>query len=230
MYICPFLVEGGAEGICTCTEEHKIKYEYHVEQKQISLFAQGKVVICMLNENNPVSIITFLIYILCRSNPSSLKCISDQKKKLISKKKIPGYKHISDLMSATFEPPVKLIKETSASVGLDVHEIEYNDSEIGSVLINSGVQTDTIDSDSDDEAVKSKNLVQYTTYKLEKRKRKLEREIDTQKEKLKIISTKIGYYSIRNVNKRDEKSKQNTKLISELRRTVRKQNVIVNEV
>jgi hypothetical protein len=34
-------------------------------------------------------------------------------------------------------------------VGLDVHEIEYNDSEIGSVLINSGVQTDTIDSDSD---------------------------------------------------------------------------------
>jgi hypothetical protein len=36
MYIFPFLVEGGAEGICTCTEEHKIKYEYHVEQKQIS--------------------------------------------------------------------------------------------------------------------------------------------------------------------------------------------------
>ena len=54
MYICPFLVEGGAEGICTCTEEHKIKYEYHVEQKQISPFAQGKVVIhvCMMN-NNP---------------------------------------------------------------------------------------------------------------------------------------------------------------------------------
>jgi hypothetical protein len=71
--------------------------------------------------------------------------------------------------------------------------------------------TDTIDSDSDDEAVKSKNLVQYTTYKLEKRKRKLEREIDTQKEKLKTISTKIGHYSIRNVNKRDEKSKQNTR-------------------
>jgi hypothetical protein len=45
MYIFPFLVEGGAEGICTCTEEHKIKYEYHVEQKQISPFAQGKVVI-----------------------------------------------------------------------------------------------------------------------------------------------------------------------------------------
>jgi predicted ribosome quality control (RQC) complex YloA/Tae2 family protein len=32
------------------------------------------------------------------------------------------------------------------------------------------------------------------------------------------------------LNKRDEKSKQNTKLISELRHTVRKQNVIVNEV
>jgi hypothetical protein len=161
---------------------------------------------------------------------SKITRICDQKKKLISKKKIPGYENISDLMSATFEPPVKLIKETSASVGLDVHEIEYNDNEIGSVLINSCVQTDTIDSDSDDEAVKSKNLVQYTTYKLEKRKRKLEREIDTQKEKLKTISTKIGHYSIRNVNKRDEKSKQNTKLISELRRTVRKQNVIVNEV
>jgi hypothetical protein len=47
-------VEGGVVGMCTCTEEHKIKYEYHVEQKQISPFAQGKVVIyvCMMN-NNP---------------------------------------------------------------------------------------------------------------------------------------------------------------------------------
>lgn len=89
-------------------------------------------------------------------------------------------------------------------MGLDVHEIEYNDSEIGSVLINSDVQTDTIDSGA--EAVKSKNLVQYTTYTLEKGKRKIEREIDTQKEKLRTISTKIGHYSIRNVNKRDEKS------------------------
>jgi hypothetical protein len=41
MYIFPFLVEGGAEGICTCTEEHKIKYEYHVEKKQISPFLLG---------------------------------------------------------------------------------------------------------------------------------------------------------------------------------------------
>jgi hypothetical protein len=57
---------------------------------------------------------------------SKITRICDQKKKLISKKKIPGYENISDLMSATFEPPVKLIKETSASVGLDVHEIEYN--------------------------------------------------------------------------------------------------------
>ena len=48
----PFLVEGGTEGICTCTEEHEINYEYHDEQKQISPFAQGKVVICMMN-NNP---------------------------------------------------------------------------------------------------------------------------------------------------------------------------------
>jgi hypothetical protein len=38
--------------------------------------------------------------------------------------------------------------------------------------------------------MKRANLVQYTTYKLEKRKRKLEREIDTQKEKLKTFSTK----------------------------------------
>lgn len=68
-------------------------------------------------------------------------------------------------------------------MGLDVHEIEYNDNEIGSVLINSDVQTDTIDSGA--EAVKSKNLVQYTTYTLEKRKQKLEREIDTQKRKTK---------------------------------------------
>ena len=36
MYIFPLSVEGGTEGICTCTEEHEIKYEYHDEQKQIS--------------------------------------------------------------------------------------------------------------------------------------------------------------------------------------------------
>jgi hypothetical protein len=36
MYIFSFLVEGGTEGICTCTEEHEINYEYHDEQKQIS--------------------------------------------------------------------------------------------------------------------------------------------------------------------------------------------------
>jgi beta-N-acetylglucosaminidase len=54
---------------------------------------------------------------------------------------------------------------------------------------------------------------------------------DFQEEAIKCnFSTKIGHYSIRNVNKRDEKSKQNSKLISELKRTVRKQNVIVNEV
>ena len=52
MYIFPFLVEGGVEGICTCTEEHEIKYEYHDEQKQISPFAHGKVVICMMNNNH----------------------------------------------------------------------------------------------------------------------------------------------------------------------------------
>ena len=52
MYMFPFLVEGGVEGICTCTEEHEIKYEYYDEQKQISPFAQRKVFIYMMN-NNP---------------------------------------------------------------------------------------------------------------------------------------------------------------------------------
>ena len=35
MYIVPFLVEGGTEGICSCTEEHEKKYEYQDEQEQI---------------------------------------------------------------------------------------------------------------------------------------------------------------------------------------------------
>jgi hypothetical protein len=60
-YVKPFEDEGMSEEeedyldyllhVCTCTEEHTIKYEYHVEQKQISLFAQGKMVIhvCMMN-------------------------------------------------------------------------------------------------------------------------------------------------------------------------------------
>ena len=53
-YICifPFLVEGGTEGICTCTEEHEIKYEYHDEQKQY-LFVHVKAVIWIM-VNNPL--------------------------------------------------------------------------------------------------------------------------------------------------------------------------------
>ena len=31
MCIFPFLVDGGTEGVCTCTEEHEIKYEYYDE-------------------------------------------------------------------------------------------------------------------------------------------------------------------------------------------------------
>ena len=42
MYIFPFLVEGGVEGICTCTEEHEIKYEYHDEQTKIVSLRTGK--------------------------------------------------------------------------------------------------------------------------------------------------------------------------------------------
>ena len=34
MYIFPFLVEGGTEGICRCTEEHEINYEYNDEQNK----------------------------------------------------------------------------------------------------------------------------------------------------------------------------------------------------
>ena len=42
MYIFPFLVEGGTEGICTCTEEHEIKYEYHDEKKTNFSLRTGK--------------------------------------------------------------------------------------------------------------------------------------------------------------------------------------------
>ena len=41
MYMFPFLVEGGTEGICTCTEEHEINYEYNDEQN-IFLPCTGK--------------------------------------------------------------------------------------------------------------------------------------------------------------------------------------------
>jgi hypothetical protein len=64
MYIFLFLVEGGVEDICTCTEEYEIKYEYHDEQKQISPFTQGKVAICMMN-NKPCVCLFYFIKHFC---------------------------------------------------------------------------------------------------------------------------------------------------------------------
>ncbi|CAC5420858.1 unnamed protein product [Mytilus coruscus] len=92
---------------------------------------------------------------------------------------------------------------------------------------NTSVQTETFDSD--DETVKSKNLLQYYSLKLKKKNERLQREISVKQEKLKTQQDKIGYFSIRNINKREEKARQTAKLLRASKSVIKKQKRLLHK-
>ncbi|CAC5394773.1 unnamed protein product [Mytilus coruscus] len=100
--------------------------------------------------------------------------LCELKKKLNSKSgsKIPGYKKFLIFYQNPFEPPVKQVPTFSITANELEHEQKEspfaNSSRFEPELTcNTSVQTETFDSD--DETVKSKNLLQYYSLKLKKR-------------------------------------------------------------
>ncbi|CAC5391009.1 unnamed protein product [Mytilus coruscus] len=92
---------------------------------------------------------------------------------------------------------------------------------------NTSVQTETFDSD--DETVQSKDLLQYYSLKLKKKNERLQREISVKQEKLKTQQDKIGYFSIRNINKREEKARQTAKLLRASKSVIKKQKRLLHK-
>lgn len=119
--------------------------------------------------------ISNLFPVFALTNPKSIQSkihrLCELKKKWNSKKKVPGYKNISDLLSKSFEPPVKQVPTFSITVNGHEHEQEESPANSSTfepeLTCNTGLQTETFDSDN--ETVQSKNLLQYYSMKLEKK-------------------------------------------------------------
>ncbi|CAC5391005.1 unnamed protein product [Mytilus coruscus] len=162
---------------------------------------------------------------------SKIHRLCELKKKLNSKKKVPGYKNISDLLSKSFEPPVKQVPTFSITANGLEHEQEESPANSSrfepELTCNTSVQTETFDSD--DETVQSKNLLQYYSLKLKKKNERLQREISVKQEKLKTQQDKIGYFSIRNINKRQEKARQTAKLLRASKSVIKKQKRLLHK-
>ncbi|XP_045169684.2 uncharacterized protein LOC123532337 [Mercenaria mercenaria] len=129
----------------------------------------------------------------------------EQKKSLLSKKKVPGVKNLKDLLNREFKPTVG-----SANQSPDEINLEKTISQIENISVC-------------DDSVKSQNLSNYESQKLQKHSAKLENKIKEQKTTLNEIDNRIGHYSIRNVNKRDETAKKNLHLLRDSQRLNRKQ-------
>lgn len=82
--------------------------------------------------------------------------------------------------------------------------------------------TQTGDVDYDD-LNKCTNLLQYQNAKQEKHSKKLSSIIQEQKEKVNELQNRIGHYSVRNINKRDETAKKNLHLLRNTQRQILKQ-------
>ncbi|CAC5358700.1 unnamed protein product [Mytilus coruscus] len=180
-------------------------------------------------------LISNLFSVFALTNPKSIQSkihrLCELKKKLNSKKKVPGYKNISDLLSKSFEPPVKQVPTFSIAANELEHEQEESPANSSrfepELTCNTSVQTETFDSD--DETVKSKNLLQYYSLKLKKKNERLQREISVKQEKLKTQQDKIGYFSIRNINKREEKARQTAKLLRASKSVIKKQKRLLHK-
>ena len=80
-----------------------------------------------------------------------------------------------------------------------------------------------------DEA-KQSNLVEYELSKRKKALAAVERQMSNVTEKLQGLKMKLGHYSVKNVNKRDDISRKNVLVLRETQRTVRKQGVTIQKL
>ena len=117
-------------------------------------------------------------------------------------------------------------EECSANNSQDCDENLYNDKhEITCETRSVECQTDR--SVSTDENRKNHNMYLYDLNKGNKSLTRIQYEIQNCKEELRHLQSKLGHYSVRNVNKRDETARQNRKSLREVQHLLSKQRQVI---
>ncbi|XP_045209132.2 uncharacterized protein LOC123561044 [Mercenaria mercenaria] len=182
----------------------------------------------------------------CASNSKAINVkitrLLDAKKKLTSKKKVPGFKNVQDFCEKVFVPPTsrtECIQNTSNQNDIDttinklqnllnIETAPVQNSVPESDRKSVSVQTIFEDSDCDVDS-KDLNLKKFSYKVLEKKNNRLQRDTEGKYELIQSLESRIGHFSIRNVNKRDETAKKNLHALRNEQRTVLKQEKILKK-
>ncbi|XP_045198613.2 uncharacterized protein LOC123552927 [Mercenaria mercenaria] len=139
--------------------------------------------------------------------------------------------NVSDLLNAVFTPPAS----TSATERADHKPSNARDTEclnetirkIENITVTDEVHRKTVSTQTGDvnyeDLDKTTNLLQYENSKQMKYSKQLSQKIQDQNENLNEIQNRIGHYSVRNVNKRDETAKKNLHALRDTQRLALKQ-------
>ena len=166
--------------------------------------------------------------------------LCEQKKKLASKKKVPGVKNLIVLNAAMFEAPVTLThanrsnlqEEDKSSLNETIQKLQNISVNEEPSCISVSIQTDfenEVDFDNSNKCTHF-NLLKYEACKLEKHSRALEKKILEQKEHFTDTVNRNGHYSVRNVNKRDDTAKRNLHSLRDSQRLALKQERMLKEM
>ncbi|XP_045190091.2 uncharacterized protein LOC123547228 [Mercenaria mercenaria] len=182
---------------------------------------------------------------------SRINRIVEIKKKLVSKKKVKGVTSVDDLKRQIFENvPVKKklyvtpcknlnksCENSSADLTDEIALLSPRGSEIDTIPVKQSnenvrdnVSPDNLNSPEphnvetfNKNEKKSLNLFDYEIKKKANSLQRVVHEIESAKEHLKSLESRIGHYSVRNVNKRDETAKRNLHLLRETQRQLLRQ-------
>ena len=157
--------------------------------------------------------------------------LSEQKKRMASKKKMSGYKNVNDLLNGRFQLSAQAKQNNKSNRNVEDSQQEAADLESTIVQIQNvslseeqerktvGVQTHWEDTGLN----KHTNLAKFNITKLQKLSNKLEKKIEEQKNKFDEVTNRIGHFSVRNVNKRDENARKTSRSLRESQRLAARQ-------
>ncbi|XP_060599218.1 putative leucine-rich repeat-containing protein DDB_G0290503 [Ruditapes philippinarum] len=184
---------------------------------------------------------------------SRINCVIEIKKKLVSKKKVKGITSLEDLKSQVFEStsnkklnqtprknaqnscddkspnrPNKHMHSPCQSKSEKSHIEEGNEPPLTKDNIPQYDKEKTpihekVTSPCSKSERKALNLFDYEIQKKNKNLLGILREVETAKEQLQTLNNRIGHYSVRNVNKRDETAKKNLHLLRDAQRQLLRQ-------
>ncbi|KAH3826899.1 uncharacterized protein LOC127832644 [Dreissena polymorpha] len=160
--------------------------------------------------------------------------VAEQKRKLISRKKIKGFKSVNEHSNSVFTSPAstKNVQHMSSAEQVTVcdHSCESDSSAslqteeggantiqtcVGlencreTLTVTNTIETQTEHEDVNDGDIKQWNFNKYLICQQQKRLTKIKYIIKKQTSKNELLQQRHGHYSIKNVNKRDETAKQN---------------------